>query len=414
MFKTVDQVIERMNQIKDLLASPDADLDALSAEMDTLVERRKEIQLEEGKRKEARETLISRINEGIVVPEVVEKPSNVESDEMIERKQFMDWIVTGKMSTDSVLKRADATGTSQNLGVMIPHHVQQEIIKELDKITGRLYTKVKKTNLPGGVEYPIGSFAATFHRITETTVSDRQNPGGITGSVIFKYNIGEIRLARTLLQTVLSVPAFEVEFAKVVAQAYVTAMDIELLNGVPADGELEGILGNTKVKTITLTDEDMKDWKAIQKKVFAKLPLAMKSKPYEFAMSNGTYEGNIKTLVDDSNKPVYGETFNPVDGVLDCRFKGHLVTLVEPEVLPDFDDAEEDDAFGMLWVPNECYAINSNMEFSVVKYFDHEKNQEVTKALVINDGKVLRPDLIYILKKGAVEEEPKEPVPPQS
>lgn len=409
MYNTIEEVISRMNQIKDLSTGADADLDALTQEMDTLIARKKEIQEEADKRKQTRETLISRIQEGIVVPEVIKKTSSVESDEMIERKQFMDWVITGKMPTDSVLKRADSAGTSQNLGVMIPHHVQQEIIKELDKITGRLYTKVKKTNLPGGVEYPIGSFSATFHRITETTVSDRQNPGGITGSIIFKYNIGEIRLARTLLQTVLSVPAFEVEFAKVVAQAYVTAMDFELLNGVPTNGEMEGILTNTKVKTITLTDTDMKDWKAIQKKVFAKLPLAMKSKPYEFAMSNGTYEGNIKVLADDANRPVYGETFSPVDGTLDCRFKGHLVTLVEPEVLPDFDDAEEDDAFAMLWVPSECYAINSNMEFSVLKYFDHEKNQEVTKALVINDGKVLRPDLIYVLKKGASEEEEEKP-----
>ena len=63
----------------------------------------------------------------------------------------------------------------------------------------------------------------------------------------------------------------------------------------------------------------------------------------------------------------------------------------------------------MLWVPAEAYAINSNMGFTVTKYFDHEKNQEVTKALVINDGKVLRPDLIYLLKKVAVPTTPSTP-----
>ena len=178
-------------------------------------------------------------------------------------------------------------------------------------------------------------------------------------------------------------------------------MDDELLNGVPANSQMEGILGNAKVKVITLTDADMKDWKALQAKIFGKLPLGFRSKNYEFVMTAGTYECNIKTLADGNNRPVYSETFSPVDGTLNCRFKGREVTLVENDLLPDFDDAAASTAFGLLWVPGEAYAINSNMGFTVTKYFDHEKNQEVTKALVINDGKVLRPDLIYVLKKGA-------------
>lgn len=53
----------------------------------------------------------------------------------------------------------------------------------------------------------------------------------------------------------------------------------------------------------------------------------------------------------------------------------------------------------MYWVPEEGYAINSNLEFSVVDYFDHNTNQYIKKALVINDGKVLDPKYIYLLKK---------------
>ena len=86
---------------------------------------------------------------------------------------------------------------------------------------------------------------------------------------------------------------------------------------------------------------------------------------------------------------------------MSCRFKGHEVTLVEPTVLPDFETASAGDVFGMIWVPNDAYAINSNMQFSVVQYIDHEKNQVVKKALVVNDGKVLRKDLIILLKKKA-------------
>lgn len=397
-----ETIISRLAEIKDEMNKPEADLDALSEEADTLIARRKEMEQEAADKEIKRKNLMSQINEGFKIPEV---KSTVEDPEMLERKHFMEYVVTGKMPADSVLKRADAANVSTDLGVMIPNHVQQEIIQEINKIHGRLYGKVKHTNLPGGVDYPIGSFGATFSRISETTISDRQKGGSITGKVTFKYNIGEIRLAKTLLQKVLSVPAFETELAKVIAEAYVTAMDDELLNGKEANSQMEGILTNTKVKKIELSDADMADWKAIQKKVFAKLPLAMRSKNYEFVMTAGTYEANIKTLSDETNRPVYTETFNPVDGALDCRFKGRAVTLVENDLLPDFDDAKAGDAFGLLWVPAEAYAINSNMEFTVTKYFDHEKNQEVTKALVINDGKVLRPDLIYVLKKATADSE---------
>lgn len=53
----------------------------------------------------------------------------------------------------------------------------------------------------------------------------------------------------------------------------------------------------------------------------------------------------------------------------------------------------------MYWVGKEAYAINSNMQFGVKKYWDYEKNEEVTQALVINDGKVLDPQYIFLLKK---------------
>lgn len=397
---TAEQVIARLAEIQTEMEKDDADLDALNTETDELLARKAELKTAAEEKELKRKNLMSRLNEGIVVPEKT-ITSKQEDDDMVERKAFMDYVISGKASEAGVLKRADAVGVSTNLGVMIPKTVQQKIIQEVKKIHGRLYGKVKHLNLPGAVEYPIGSFTATFKRITETTVSDRQNPGGITGSIMFKYNIGEIRLSRTLLQTVLTVPAFETELAKVIAEAYVKAMDGEIVTGVPANGQLEGILTKTGIKTIEINEDEMKDWKTFQKKIMAKIPLGMKSKPYEYIMSNGTFEGNIMTLADDNNRPVYTETINPVDGWVDARIKGHGVTLVEPELLPDFDTATAGKVFAVLWVPGEAYAINSNMQFSTVRYMDHDKNEEVTKALVINDGKVLRPDLIYQIKKVA-------------
>lgn len=325
------------------------------------------------------------------------------------RTAFMNYIQRGEVNKDILQfeTRQDTAGQASNLGVLIPSTVVQKIIQGVEKVYGQLYSRVRKTNIPGGVKYPIGSFTATFHRITETTKSDRQNAGGVTGYVEFSYKIGEIRLARTLLQVVLSVDAFEEEFAKIIVKAYVQAMDKEIMTGVDNNNECVGILteaakADSRIPAgniIEFTDKEMADWKSWQTKLFAKIPLSMRGLKPEFAMTANTYEANIKTLVDDNNRPVYNETFNPVDGSEISKFKGRDVAFVEEDILKNFNDAQNGEYFGMFWVPEEAYSINSNMEFIVRDYFDEELNQYVKKALVINDGKILDPKYIYLLKK---------------
>ena len=139
-----EQIISRLAEIKDEMNKPDADMDKLTEETDTLLARRKELEDAAAEKELKRKNLMDQLNAGFKIPEV---KTPVEDSDMIERKQFMDYIVTGKLPEDSVLKRADATNVAADMGVMIPHHVQQEIIKEIEKIHGRLYGKVKHTNL---------------------------------------------------------------------------------------------------------------------------------------------------------------------------------------------------------------------------------------------------------------------------
>jgi len=324
------------------------------------------------------------------------------------RAAFMNYVRTGIVS--DVLERRsedDEFNIAGDVGVMMPTTVIQSIMTGVEKVYGQLYSRVRKTNVKGGVKYPIGEFSATFKRITETTVSDRQKGGEVTGYVEFSYHIGEIRLAKTLLASVLSVAAFEAELAKVIVEAYVKAMDHEIMTGVSADNQCEGILteaakSNSRIPAsniIEFTAADMANWEKWQKKLFAVIPLSMRSLSPEFVMTANTYESNIKTLKDSNNRPLYNETFNPVDGAEIAKFKGKNVVFVEDDILKNFDDANAGEYFGMYWVPEQAYAINTNLRFYVTRYFDHETNQYVDKALVINDGKILDPKYIYLLKK---------------
>ena len=337
------------------------------------------------------------------------------------RKAFMNYVMSGEKS--EVLQTAKRAGDnsgfemrdnaateSSDLGVLLPVTVVQEIMTGVEKVYGQLYSRVKKTNIKGGVKYPIGEFGATFKRIGENGApTDRQKGGSITGYVEFSYKLGEVRIAQTLLANVLSVPVFEAELAKVIVEAYVKAMDDEILNGVGDNNEMEGILTELNKETgsripasqvIDFTAEDMADWKKWQENLFAKIPLGMRNQRPEFLMTANTYEANIKTLHDDNNRPLYFETFNPVDGAERATFKAREVVFIEEgQGIENFNDAADGEVFGFYWVPDKAYAINTNLEFAVKRYFDEEKLQYVERAVVINDGKLLNPDYIWILRK---------------
>lgn len=328
------------------------------------------------------------------------------------RKAFMEFVQRGTVNT--ILKRADAEQVSGDLGILLPNTIVNEIIKGVEKVYGQLYSRIKKTNVKGGVQYPIGAFSATMYwngtagNDKEHGVSGKQKAGGVTDYVQFTYHIGEIRIAQSLLQSVVTVDAFEKEIINALIEAYVKAMDEAILNG---DGtkQPEGILieaakSESRIpeeNIITFTEEEMEDWKTWQKKLFAKIPLSMRKLRPEFVMTAETWESNIMTLEDTNGRPVYRETYNPETGDEKATFKGREVIFVEEGGIKSFDTAAEGDYFGMMWVPEKAYLMNTNMQFSYKKYFDENTNQYITKALVIVDGKVLDGKYIYLLKKGA-------------
>lgn len=328
------------------------------------------------------------------------------------RTAFKNYVQNGVRS--DLLKRADAENVSADLGILLPNTIVNEIIKGVEKVYGHLYSRVKKTNVRGGVQYPIGAFSATLYwdgtagDDKEHGVSEKQKAGGVNAYIQFTYHIGEIRIAQSLLQSVVTVDAFEREIIGALVEAYVKAMDEAILLGDGVKQPLgiltEAAKSDSRIPTtniITLTATDMADWKALQKKLFAKIPLSMRKDNPEFVMTAETWESNIVTLVDDQNRPVGRETYNPETGAEICKFKGRTVNLIEEGGIKSFDTASTGDFFGMLWIPEKAYLINSNMQFSYKKYFDENTNQYITKALVICDGKPLDAKYIFLLKKGA-------------
>jgi HK97 family phage major capsid protein len=187
--------------------------------------------------------------------------------------------------------------------------------------------------------------------------------------------------------------------------AYMQAMDTGIVKGT-GKGQMLGILNDPRVTgqeghIIELSASDINNWTAWRKNFFAKLPLGYRAG--EFIFPIGTVDAYLETMADSNNNPIFrqatglevndGDTRNP-----NGRFFGREISLVEPDIIADFDSASSGDVIGIFWQPNE-YAINTNMAFGMRRYFDEERNEWVNKMLTVVDGKVLNPKGFYIFKK---------------
>lgn len=318
------------------------------------------------------------------------------------RNAFKDYVQKGTPIPSELRAGGDnGTTATADIGMIIPTTIMNEFIKDVSKVYGQIYSKVRKLNVKGGVEFPISKLKANFKWITETTVSEKQKAGDINGKVSFSYHIGEIRVAETLLAQVVSLDIFESEIVRIMVEAYVQAMDTAIISGT-GSGQPLGITKDTRVtgnneNIVEFTADEIGDWTQWRKKLFAKIPLAKRGSG-EFLFPASTVESNLLTMKDVNNRPLFREATEGTIGNTAGTFFGREVTLVEPDIIKDFDTASTGDIIGIFWVPTD-YAINTNLQFGMKRYFDEDTNEWINKGLTIVDGKILDVSGCYLLKK---------------
>ena len=411
--KNLEKRLARLQgKLNDITARVSASTDAnevrtLSAQADEIREDIADIEeeLEEIKAEESRSAEIpaeAKLVNPVTLGKFNEKKEERSDDfrgSMEYRNAFWAYCVKGT-PLPAEFRSGNAEST-KDTGAAIPITIVNDVINTVRKRYGNLYNKVKKTSVAGGVEYPIGALEASFKWINESTVSPRQKAGNLD-SIIFKYNTAEIRIAQTFLANLLTLSSFEARLAEIIVVAYLKAMDQGIVNG-SGQGSMLGILNDPRVtNTVTMTAAQMSDWTQWRKRFFAALPLGYRSGEFIFASS--TVDAYLETMADSNNNPIFrqatglevndGDAANP-----NGRFFGRNVSLVEPDIIADFDSARQNDVIGIYWQPEE-YCINENFGFTVRRYFDEETNEWVDKALVVVDGKALNTTGFYKILKG--------------
>lgn len=311
------------------------------------------------------------------------------------RKAFMDFVCRGVAIPAEM--RADATTTTTDASAAIPITLLDEITQKLDEY-GEIFARVRKMNVQGGVKIPILSLKPTASWIAEGTDSDTQKIQANT-AVSFSYYGLECKIAQTLLASVVTIDAFENLFSDLAVKAIAKALDIAIVKGAGTSSPT-GITVDTRVPSgnaVTLVPADFTTWSGWKKKVFAKMKKAYRKGV--FLMAQGTFDGYIDGMVDTTGQPI-GRVNYGIAGEETYRFGGKEVLTVEDDVIADYDAASAGDVVA-VFVNLEDYVINSNLEMQIVKWTDHDTNTVKNKAILICDGKLVDPNGVIIIKKGA-------------
>lgn len=378
--KTKAQASENVDEVRSITA----DIEKKDAKI-------KEIKDEIAKR--SAESKNGQFINGHLVGSYNNERTNEHGDSMEKREAFRAYVLNGEVR--------DAITVGGN-GVAIPYTVMNEVINTVRKRYGNLYNKCRKTSVQGGVQYNVAALSAEATWINESTVSENQKLGDFA-KVTFAYHTLEIKVATSFLANLVSISAFEGEIARAIAIAYLEKMDKAIVSG-SGNGQPLGILNDPRITNVVeMTAAEFDNWAAWLKKFFATRPLGYRDGQFIFTL--GTVDAHLRTMADANNQPIYREATGLVvmDGdAIDPRayFYGHETSLVEPDVIPDFDTAANGDVVGIFWQPDE-YAVNENFGFTMRRYFDERTNQWIDKALAVADGKVLNPNGFVLIKKKA-------------
>jgi HK97 family phage major capsid protein len=315
------------------------------------------------------------------------------------RNAFKAFAMTGEIKPEL---RANAMTTTNDISAIIPTTILKEVISKLT-VRGRVWGRVRKLNIKGGVDVPILSVKPTATWITQAAPSDRQKTQANT-KVSFSYYGLECKIAVSLLADTVSLEGFESLVIDLIVEAMIKALEAAVVAGT-GSGQPLGITVDSRVpntQVVTLHDLEITKYQQWKQKVFAKMPLAYKAGAV-FFMASSTFESYIDGMVDDHGQPI-GRVNHGIAGALQERFGGKDVILVEDDLISPYATASVG-AVVAIYCDLSNYAVNSNMQMTMFRYFDHDTNEWVDKAILIADGKLLDPNGVIIVKKAATPEE---------
>jgi HK97 family phage major capsid protein len=312
-------------------------------------------------------------------------------DSMEYRKAFMNYVMNGA-KIPANLQNTDASTKTGDVGSVIPTTIMQKIVEKMES-TGMILPLVTKTSYPAGVTIPTSSVKPVASWVAEGTTSDKQKKP--TGTITFTHFKLRCAVSMSLETSVMTLGIFETALINSVAEAMAKAPEQSILTG---DGTTQpkGILTETVVEGqnvdiaasadptySTLTDAE------------AALPLAYESKAV-WCMTKKTFMKFIG-MVDSSKQPIARVNYG-INGRPERTLLGRTVVL--NDYMTSLGATITKDTVVAFLFNFEDYVLNTNYAVTVKRYEDNDTEDQVTKAIMLADGKVVdKNSLVTVTKK---------------
>ena len=399
--KRLQEIEARKAEIRNLLETDEkADLDELEKELKELADEEKELRqrldvaasIEAGTAPEVRVVDSTPVQKATVEPRAIDRYETMEY-----RRAFMDYVTRG-VKNDILEFRQDETTLPGDIGAVIPTTILSRIVEKMEE-TGRIWSRVTKTSIQGGVEIPVSTAKPTAVWLAAGQVASKQKKT-VNATISFSYHKLQVRVAVELVASVVALPIFEQTVADNIAEAMVKALDKAIISGT-GTGQPLGIINHTNIPSkqiVTVTPEDFGEY-ATWPELFAKMPRSYRS-GMVLILNDADWHKYIVGMVDSTGQPIARVNYG-LDGSIEERFLGREVIAVE-DLLPSIDEAADGDVVAILCRLGD-YMVNSNMAITFRRYFNEDTDEWVNKATMIADGKLADPHGVVLVKKASAE-----------
>lgn len=385
----IKEIEQRMAQIETEIEADGADLNSLEAEVNDLKEKRKALVEAAEKRQALKNEILE--GKGKIIESGVEerKPMENKFETMEYRQAFMNYVLEGEKLPEEF--RANANTKTTDIGVMIPSTVLNKIIEKMEA-TGMILPLVTRTSIKGGVSVPTSTVKPVASWVAESAGSDKQKK--TTGSITFAYHKLRCAVSISLEVDTMALSAFEATLINNVVEAMTKAIEQSILTGSGA-GQPKGILTETpvsgqEIQIAKATDLSYQTLTAAE----AALPLAYENGAV-WLMTKKSFMAFIG-IVDSQKQPVARVNFG-INGAPERTLLGRRVIL--NDYMTSYDaTGTTTHTFAALFNMSD-YVLNTNLNIGLKKYEDNETDDQVTKAVMLVDGKVVDVNSLVTLKK---------------
>ncbi|MEE1415679.1 MAG: phage major capsid protein [Lachnospiraceae bacterium] len=308
---------------------------------------------------------------------------------MAYRKAFMQYVCRGTAIPAEY--RSDAISTTTDVGATIPTTVLNQIVEKLEN-TGMILALVTRTAYKGGVSIPVSTVKPTATWVNEGAGSDKQKKDITKGGMItFAYHKLRCAVAVSLEVDTMAISAFETLLINNIVEAMTKALEQSIIDG-NGTGKPKGILAETPAEgqTVKSAAPAYADLIAAE----AALPQAYENGAV-WCMSKKTFM-SYYGLTDTNGQPI-GRVNYGIAGKPERTLLGRAVVCCD--YVKSYDKSlAAGTKFGFMFNFKD-YVLNTNYAMGVKKYEDNETDDQVTKGIMLVDGKVVDKNSLVVLEK---------------